>query len=287
MTEPRIDVALVEGLVADQFPHWANLPIRPVAPQGWDNRTFRLGDEMLVRLPSAARYAAQAAKEQRWLPVLARHVPLPIPVPIASGQSTSAYPFSWTIMRWLPGRTVAEAEAAKQQGIAGDLAHFLNALRDTPTKDAPVPGQHNFYRGGDLRIYDQEVRHCLAQLGQDVRTGAILRIWDRACHSFWTGAPVWVHGDIAAGNLLTRDGRLGAVIDFGCCAIGDPACDLTIAWTLFDPPARHVFRDGIDLDAQTWNRAAGWALWKALLQLCKGDPQGDQALNAVLKEAEP
>ncbi|MDX8353678.1 aminoglycoside phosphotransferase family protein [Cognatiyoonia sp. IB215182] len=284
MSEPRLNAALVETLIADQFPDWAHLPIRPVEPQGWDNRTFRLGDEMLARLPSAARYAAQTAKEQRWLPELRRHLPLLIPEPVASGQPSSIYPFSWTIMRWLPGEAVGEADPATQSSIAGDLAQFLNALRDAPTADAPGPGQHNFYRGGDLRIYDQEVRHCLAQLGENVDAKAILRIWEKACHSQWLSPPVWVHGDVAAGNLLLRSGRLGAAIDFGCCGIGDPACDLTIAWTLFDTPARKVFRDGINLDPQTWARATGWAIWKALLQICQGQAIGQNTLTAVLAE---
>jgi len=284
LTEPRINAALVERLIADQFPHWAHLPIRPVELQGWDNRTFRLGGEMLMRLPSAERYAAQAAKEQRWLPELRPHVPLPIPEPVASGQPSSIYPFSWTIMRWLTGEVVGEADPTTQNSIAADLAQFLNALRAAPTADAPGPGPHNFYRGGDLRIYDQEVRHCLAQLGEKVDATAILRLWEKACHSQWLGPPVWVHGDVAAGNLLLRNQRLGAVIDFGCCGVGDPACDLTIAWTLFDPPSREVFREGIGLDAQTWTRAAGWAVWKALLQICQGQAIGEATLAALLAD---
>ncbi|MDX8347665.1 aminoglycoside phosphotransferase family protein [Cognatiyoonia sp. IB215446] len=284
MTEPRISVTLVEALIADQFPHWAHLPVQPVNPQGWDNRTFRLGEEMAARLPSAARYAAQAAKEQRWLPHLAAHLPLQVPEPLAAGKPSESYPFQWSIMRWLPGETVAQTEAALQQSIAADLADFLNALRRVPTTDAPGAGLHNFYRSGDLRIYDQEARHCLAQLGEAVDGAGILRLWDRACQSAWTAAPVWVHGDVAPGNLLLRNGRLGAVIDFGCCGIGDPACDLTIAWTLFDTPARKIFRDGIGLDAQTWARAMGWAIWKALLQMCQGQTIGQNTLTAVMAE---
>ena len=187
-------------------------------------------------------------------------------------------------MRWLPGEVGGEADPTTQSSIAEDLVQFLNALRDAPTADAPGPGQHNFYRGGDLRIYDQEVRHCLAQLGENVDEKAILRIWERACHSQWLGQPVWIHGDVAAGNLLLRNRRLGAVIDFGCCGVGDPACDLTIAWTLFGPPARKDFRDGIDLDAQTWARAEGWAVWKALLQICQGQTIGQNTLTAVLAQ---
>ncbi|MEM9785361.1 MAG: aminoglycoside phosphotransferase family protein [Pseudomonadota bacterium] len=286
MSEPRIDAELVRSLIAAQFPHWADLPIRPVATSGWDNRTFHLGDSMSVRLPSAARYAAQAAKEQCWLPHLAAYLPLAIPEPLGAGEPSQHYPFHWTIMRWLPGQTVASATPKTQQSIAADLAHFLNALRRVPSVGGPAAGPHNFYRGGDLRIYHQEVHHCLGQLDAKVDASAILRVWDRACRSAWSGAPVWLHGDVSPDNLLMQNGKLSGVIDFGNCAIGDPACDLSIAWTLFEAPARMVFFQLVDLDAACWERAAGWTLWKTLLQLCRGQAAAERVITNVLREAE-
>ncbi len=174
-------------------------------------------------------------------------------------------------MHWLPGTCAALYDQKDIQNIAVDLAHFLNSLRAAPAQGGPEAGQHNFYRGGDLRIYDQELRHCLNQLGSDVDAQRILPVWDQACHSSCTAPPVWLHGDMAAGNLLISGGQLSAVIDFGNMAIGDPACDLTIAWTLFDTPARMQFQDAISIDQDTWARAKGWGLWKAALELCKGD----------------
>ena len=283
MTEPRIDTALVRALIADQFPQWAELDVRPVAKSGWDNRTFHLGNQMTVRLPSAERYAQQAGKEHRWLTHLTPHLPLPIPEILGKGCPCTIYPFDWSVVRWLEGDTLASQPAETQQSTARDLAGFLNALRATPTKDAPIAGMHNFYRGGDLRIYDQEVRHCLAQLGTTVDSTAILKLWNRACQSTWNAPPVWVHGDIAANNLLCKDGKLSAVIDFGCCGIGDPACDLTMAWTVFDDQSRAAFQSAINLDPDTWARAAGWCAWKALLNTCKSAADGATTLEVLLR----
>lgn len=282
MNEPRIDTALVQTLIKEQFPQWADLPVSPVKTSGWDNRTYHLGPDMSVRLPSAARYAAQVQKEQTWLPKLSAHLPLAIPHPLALGHPGAGYPFHWSVMSWRPGEGLGAQPVKAQQAIATDLALFLNALRKAPRALGPAPGAHNFYRGGDLRIYDQEVRHCLQQLGQKVDSDKILSVWTRACHSSWPHAPVWVHGDVAAGNLLVTKGKLSSVIDFGSCGIGDPACDLTIAWTVFEGSARTTFKDAINLDTHTWTRAAGWGLWKALLDACNGAPEGFDTLDAIL-----
>ena len=282
MSEPRIDTYLVRQLIAEQFPKWADLDVRPVKTSGWDNRTYHLGDAMSIRLPSAARYAAQVQKEQHWLPKLAPHLPVAIPQPLEQGRPGAGYPFDWSVMAWLPGDTLASQSKAVQQQVASDLAAFLNALRKAQTRDGPPPGAHNFYRGGDLRIYDQEVRHCLDQLGGTVDRETVLKLWTQACHSSWTDAPVWVHGDVAAGNLLVADGELSAVIDFGSCGIGDPACDLTIAWTVFEGRARAAFKQVIGLDAATWTRSAGWGLWKALLNACKGEPAGFETIAQII-----
>lgn len=282
MSDPKITADLVSRLIADQFPQWADLPVRMVAKSGWDNRTFHLGDKMSVRLPSAARYAAQVEKEQMWLPKLAAHLPLPIPKPIAMGCATDDYPFAWSIMQWLPG---TPADDAGKSNVAADLADFLRALQAVDTRDGPLPGPHNFHRGGDLRIYDQEVRHALAQLGNRVDSDQIMRLWTKACHSSWTAAPVWLHGDMAAGNILLAKGKLSAIIDFGNCGIGDPACDLTIAWTYFDAPTRQIFRKKVGLDDATCTRAKGWGLWKALLLMCQGEPAAQNTIQTILSEA--
>lgn len=266
---PEIDAGLVGRLVAAQFPQWSRLPVTPVEPSGWDNRTFRLGGDLSVRLPSARRYAAAVEKEQRWLPKLAPHLPLPIPAPVALGQPGEGYPWPWSICRWLPGETLAVAEAADPVAIARDLGGFLAALQRIEASDGPAAGPHSFFRGGPLATYDAETRAAVTALGGMVDVAGALAVWDAALASRWERSPVWVHGDVAPGNLLVGGGRLSAVIDFGQACVGDPACDLAIAWTGFDGAAREAFRAAVALDPQTWARARGWALWKALIVLAQ------------------
>ncbi|HEY2706693.1 MAG TPA: aminoglycoside phosphotransferase family protein [Caulobacteraceae bacterium] len=262
----EIDAALVSRLIASQFPHWADLPVTPVPSQGWDNRTFRLGETMSVRLPSARRYVASVEKEQRWLPRLAPHLPLPIPAPLAVGAPGEDYPFPWSVGGWLEGEAALTAPIADKGRFAADLADFLAALHRIDP-DGPATGAHSFWRGGPLSTYDGETRRAIAVLGGQIDAASTTKVWDAALAAALQGQPVWVHGDIAPSNLLARDGRLSAVIDFGQTCVGDPACDLAIAWTFFNAEARAAFRAGLPLDAGTWARGRGWALWKALIIL--------------------
>ncbi len=243
-----IDAALVERLVAAQFPQWAGLPVRPVEVDGWDNRTYRLGDDLAVRLPSHPAYAAAVAKEQEWLPRLAPYLPVPVPVPVGRGRPGCGYPLPWTVNRWLPGATADRDGPADLDAFAADLAAFLVALRAVDAGGGPRAGDHSFHRGGDLAVYDEETRSCLSLLADRPWAEAAREVWDAALDSRWTAAPVWCHGDVATGNLLVRDGRLAAVIDFGSSAVGDPACDLVVAWTFLPDHPREVFRAAVGLD---------------------------------------
>lgn len=267
--EVSIDVALVRRLIAAQFPQWADLPIRPVEFDGWDNRTFRLGEAMSVRLPSAEGYVPQVEKEHRWLPRLAPHLPLPIPVPLAVGAPASGYPWPWSIYRWLEGEIATVGRIDGPCQFATTLAHFLAVLQETDPTDGPPPGPHSFFRGAPVAVYDAETRNAIAALSGNIDTDAATVVWETAIQATWHGSPVWFHGDIAAGNLLVRDGRLSAVIDFGCSDVGDPACDLTIAWTFLSGESREAFRAALPLDDATWARGRGWALWKALITLAE------------------
>jgi aminoglycoside phosphotransferase (APT) family kinase protein len=267
VSPPEIDEDLVRRLVASQFPQWADLPVLSVSTQGWDNRTFRLGADFSVRLPSAPHYVAQVEKEQAWLPRLASGLPLPIPAPVGMGAPGEGYPFPWSVYRWLEGGSAANAPPADAEAFARDLAGFLKALRGLDAANGPAAGRHSFHRGGSLHLYDAEVRVALDDLEAAIDRAACERIWSEALASAWERPGVWVHGDVAAGNLLLRDGRLSAVIDFGQLAVGDPACDLVIAWVFLNGAARTAFRDAIELDDSTWARARGWALWKALVMI--------------------
>ncbi len=264
-TKVDITVPLVRRLVAAQFPQWADLPITRVEPGGWDNRTFHLGETMLVRLPSAERYAAQVEKEHHWLPRLAPLLPLPIPVPLAKGSPAAGYPWPWSIYRWIDGERATIERIADLPRFATDVAEFLVALQRIDATAGPPAGPHNFYRGGPLLVYDADTRAAIAALDGQIDTAAATAVWEAALTAAWHGAPVWVHGDVAPGNLLVKDGRLYAVIDFGSSGVGDPACDLVLAWTFLSDASREAFRAALPFDQATWARARGWALWKALI----------------------
>jgi aminoglycoside phosphotransferase (APT) family kinase protein len=265
----EVDVALVGRLVAEQFPQWADLPIRPVEVGGWDNRTFHLGADKTVRLPSAVGYAEQVEKEHRWLPKLGPHLPLPIPIPLAKGTPAHGYPWQWSVYRWIGGETATAGRIADLRQFATDVAGFLTALQRIDPADGPPPGSHNFYRGGPLTVYDAETRQALATLEGSIDTGAAGTVWEEALDATWHGQPVWFHGDVATGNLLVEGGRLSAVIDFGTSGVGDPSCDLAISWTLFRGESREAFRAALGHDDATWARGRGWTLWKALITLAE------------------
>lgn len=262
---PAIDDTLVRRLVATQFPQWASLPVRPVAQGGWDNRTFHLGEHMVARLPSDEAYVVQVQKEHRWLPRLAPLLPLAIPEPVAVGEPASGCPWQWSIYRWIEGLTASPERVADLRDFAITLGQFLATLQRIDPRDGPSPGPHNFHRGGLLTTYDSETRKAIAALKGRIDVVAATEVWEAALATNWHGSPVWIHGDVSGGNLLVREGLLSAIIDFGMLGVGDPACDLSIAWTLFEGESREAFRDTLPLDAGTWARGRAWALWKALI----------------------
>lgn len=264
-----IDTTLVRDLVSSQFPQWAQLPVTPVEFDGWDNRTFRLGAAMLVRLPSAAGYVAQVEKEQRWLPRLAPLLPLPIPVPLALGRPAHGYPWPWSIYRWIDGDIATVAPIADEPAFAAAVAGFLIALQDSDATGGPQAGAHNCFRGGPLAVYEDETWAAIAALEGHIDAETAADVWRTALAATWQGPPVWVHGDVSAGNLLVSEGRLSAVIDFGCLGVGDPACDFVLAWTFLSGESRAAFRAALPADAGTWARARAWALWKAMKVLAE------------------
>ncbi len=280
----EITCDLVRKLVDTQFSEYQALPIRPVEKSGHDNRTFHLGDEYLVRLPSDAAYAEHVALELEWLPYLQEHLDFAISAPIASGKPAEGYPLPWSIGRWIIGETITHENVADEKQLARDLNAWLKKLQQIPAKEGPAAGKHNFYRGGDLSVYDGQTQQALAELlpvlGGE-RIEHYRRLWREALSSRWEREPVWIHGDVAVGNLLVRDGRLSALIDFGTCAVGDPACDYVMAWTFFDAEARTAFLAG--LDQATISRAKGWALWKALITYVDENPEFEALSRVVLQ----
>jgi aminoglycoside phosphotransferase (APT) family kinase protein len=266
--EVDTDMSLVGRLLAGQFPQWANLPLEPVPSAGTDNALYRLGEGMVVRLPRIHWAAGQVEKEQRWLPRLAPHLPLAIPVPLAMGMPAEGYPWHWSVYRWLAGETASIERVADLRQAATDLARFIAALQRIDPSGGPPPGPHNSQRGEPLAARDARTRAAIASLRGVLDAGALTAAWEAALAApAWPGPPVWIHGDLQAGNLLVRQGRLSAVIDFGCLGVGDPACDLQVAWNFLSAEIRDVFRDLLPVDAATWARGRGWALSVGLIAL--------------------
>ncbi|MEO1046539.1 MAG: aminoglycoside phosphotransferase family protein [Pseudomonadota bacterium] len=279
---PRLAVSDndIRLLMEKQFPQWKALDIERIEPGGWDNHSFRLGSDRLVRLPSAERYAFQVAREQQWLPHLAPHLPLAIPEPLAEGRASAIYPWPWSVHRWIAGAVPPRDTICHRTDIAHMLAHFLIALQGAPVADAPM--DNPFGRGQSPRLYDAAAREAINRLVDWLDAERAIAVWERALLSDWQEDPIWVHGDISLGNLLWDGDQLVAVIDFGNMAIGDPSCDLVAAWTIFEAAARETFRDAFALDAACWSRARGWALWKALITLAAiADKRSAKALGQL------
>lgn len=266
--EVATDTALVGRLLATQFPQWAHLPIEPVPSAGTDNALYRLGQEMVVRLPRVDWAIGQVIKEQQWLPKLAPFLPLAIPVPLAQGKPGAGYPWAWSVYRWLEGETVTSAPLGDLHQAALDLARFIAALQRIDATGGPPPGAHNSFRGDLLVWRDAETRAAITTLQDTFAAAAMTAVWDAALNApAWHGSPVWLHGDLHAGNLLAVGGRLTAVIDFGCLGVGDPACDVMVAWLLLTAGARDLFRTTVAVDDATWARGRGWALTFGVMAL--------------------
>jgi aminoglycoside phosphotransferase (APT) family kinase protein len=268
--EIEIEPAQVAALVAGQFRQWAGLPVERVASSGTDNALFRLGPDLCVRLPRRNWGAGQVEKDLRLLPRFAALLPLALPEPLALGRPGADYPFTWGVYRWLEGEESAADRLADPLREARALAGFIKALQAVDTAGAPPWDPAADHRGADLAPRDAQVAQALAALADDgeTDTAAAAASWresrEAAPHR---GPAVWIHGDLLPGNLLVRDGRIAAVIDWAALTTGDPAGDLLPAWTLLHGPAREAFREALAVDEDAWLRGRGWALSIALIGL--------------------
>ncbi|MCB0035111.1 MAG: aminoglycoside phosphotransferase family protein [Anaerolineales bacterium] len=262
--EVETDSALVRRLLQQQFPQWAELPLRAVPSAGTDNAIYRLGDALAVRLPRIDWAIGQIEKELVWMPKLAPHLPLTIPVPVAQGEPAEGYPWRWAVYQWLEGENATLEQIADPCQAARELAQFIVALQQIDTTAAPLAGPNS--RGAPLLNRDANTRQALAALEEMIDVRAATAVWERALQAAdWSQDPVWFHGDLLPGNLLFDNGRLSAVIDFSSLAVGDPACDLMIAWGLFAGESREVFRQTLAVDDDTWARGRGHALAQAAI----------------------
>jgi aminoglycoside phosphotransferase (APT) family kinase protein len=253
--ELDIDEALVRLLLTQQFPAWAGLPLSRVEPDGTVNVIYRLGDELAVRLPRREGPEVEDDLEFRWLPVLGPQLPVAIPAPVARGRPGAGYPWFWSVHTWIDG-------ASPDGPVATDeLVSFIVALQRIDTEHGPEPSGG---RGKPLAWRDRSVRDALER----VEAPGALELWEEALAAAECPfARVWIHADLDARNVLVRDGRLAAVIDWGGAGIGDPAIDVMVAWKLVARAERDRFREALDVDDATWLRARGWAVSQALLAL--------------------
>ena len=257
--EVRTDATLVRRLLAEQLPDWATLPAERVPSSGTDNALYRLGDDMVARLPRTDWAVAGLERELEWLPRLAPHIPVDIPVVLAAGRPGAGYPYPWAVYRWLDGENPRIGYADEPRALAHALVEFVLALRRIGLAGPPSR------RGSTFALRDGQTRAALAQLSGVIDVDAATAAWDASLRApAWSATPVWVHGDLLTGNLLMDGGRLTAVIDFGLVGVGDPACDLTAAWCVLDATARAAFRSELGADDATWARGRGWALYFAL-----------------------
>jgi aminoglycoside phosphotransferase (APT) family kinase protein len=261
--ELDIDGPLVRRLLEASFPRWAHLPLKRVPSAGTDNALYRLGDDMVVRLPRIDSALGGIAKDFRWLPELAPLLPVPVPMPLGRGAPGEGYPWEWGVYSWLEGENPVAGSASPADALKVDLTGFIQALRRVPPAGAP-PAR----RGHALEGQDKDARAALARLGGLIDTGRATAAWDEALGSPpWSGPPMWVHGDLLPGNLLIGGGRLAGVIDWDGAGVGDPACDMIAAWSVLSPAARESFRGALGMDPATWARGRGWALSIGLIAL--------------------
>ena len=261
--EVETSVSLVRNLLDDQFPQWADRAIQPVRSSGTDNVLYQLGDDLVVRLPRIPSAAAQIEKEYTWLPRLAPQMPVAIPTPLVLGQPGTDYPWHWTVSRWIEGENPSLGRIPDQENFVMNLAQFITALHAITTEDAPIAG-----RGEPLATRDEATRAAIAELQGMIDTDKAIALWDETLAiSAGSEQRVWTHGDLMPGNLLCHDGRLTAVIDFGMMGMGDPSCDLIVAWNFLSAESRDLFRTHLHVDDDTWQRGRCWALSVALIQL--------------------
>lgn len=261
-----VPIELVRGLLDEQFPQWAALSLTPVREFGTDHVLYRLGDDLVARMPIIGWAADQAISDARWLPRLVDHVPVTLPVPVATGEPSSTYPFHWSVAPWLPGATPTAANADPIV-LAEELAGFVAALHAVDASGGSA--KSGTARGTPIRRWDRAVRDAIAEAGNRLDGRAALRAWEHCLDApDHEGDPVWIHGDLLAGNMLVDDGHLSAVIDFGALGVGDPAPDLQPYWCTLPVDAGGAFRAVIDercgYDEATWRRGRGWALGPAL-----------------------
>jgi aminoglycoside phosphotransferase (APT) family kinase protein len=290
--EIESDEALARRLVGARFPAWRELPVCRVVPGGTDNAIYRLGDELAIRLPRRPSAAGQVEVEARWLPRLAPALPLAIPEVVEVAAPDEAFPWPWSVVRWIEGGPVTADELHDALGAARDLGGFVRSLGEIDATGGPLPSRANSGRGVPLAWRDETTRQNIATLDETDAPDLLAEVWEASLAvPAWSGTARWVHGDLLPVNLLARDGSIVAAIDWGCLSTGDPATDLMAGWAIFDEASRQVVREASGCDDDTWARGRGWAVSWAAICLPYYRPKGnplvaiaDRVLAAVTSE---
>jgi aminoglycoside phosphotransferase (APT) family kinase protein len=266
--EITITLQTATTLVAQHCPQWRDMPITPVLSTGTDHTMFRLGEDMALRFPKRPSSVAQVEKEHVFLPLMARRLSWPIPSPVAAMPATTAFPYPWSVCKWIEGEVLAATADLDEIALATDLARFLSQLHALELPDLPSPGSHNFGRGVPLQQRDGVTRQAIQEVADAFDTDALITSWETCLAAKpYRDPPVPIHGDLVPSNVLMRGARLASIIDWGGLAQGDPACDLIVAWHFLTPPSTDVVRDLVNCDDDEWLRGLGWALSVAALQL--------------------
>ena len=268
--ELKIDEHLVHTLIKEQCLSWVHLPLTSVASSGTDNALFRLGNDYVVRLPrvewNPGSNDKNIDKEYEWIRKIAPGLKTPISEPLFKGHSTDFYPWPWIVAKWNEGNNPVFEKDNEYQFLAKDMAGFLSDLHGMLLANGPFSRRGVPLTEPDL---DAETRQAISALEGEVDIVSVTSLWSQLTHvPAWNKEPVWIHGDFLPGNILVQNNRLAAVIDFSDLGIGDPACDLIIAWSLLNSHSRQCFKDSLEhIDDDTWERGRGWALSIALIML--------------------
>jgi aminoglycoside phosphotransferase (APT) family kinase protein len=267
--EQEVNLELVRSLLKEQCPQWAELELTPILSSGTDNALFRLGDKYVVRIPriewSPGSITNGINKEYLWVPQLARHLKTPVSEPIFKGKPNEDYPWPWSITKWNEGHNPDFEKEGEYENLAIDLADFLNELHSIKLSETGPFSR----RGVPLVELDKETQEALKNVEEDMDTKPLALLWEKLLNTpCWNQSPVWMHGDLLPGNILIQNNRLSAVIDFADVGLGDPACDLIVAWSMLNSSSRAIFRNHlVNIDEHTWQRGKGWALSIAVIIL--------------------